>query len=686
MERNQINDKCAVFGIYDPNLDVARTTYYALYGLQHRGQESSGIAVSNGKRFRMRRGMGLVRDVFKRDKDISKLGRGILAVGHNRYSTTGSSHIVNAQPFLLEKDGRQILIAHNGNITNINELKEKVKEMRLHSTSDTEIIGALLLESKENSWEKRFDEVLPQVEGAYSLVIATRDLLFGIRDPYGVRPLALGKLNDGWVLSSEDCIFPGIGATFIREVEPGEAIIIDKNGPKTFYQQKVRSRAFCIFEYVYFARPDSNFYGHSVGKVREKSGEILALESPAKADMVMSIPDSGITAAMAYARVSNIPIGEGVIKNRYIGRTFIQPDQRLRELGIKLKFGPMTVNLKEKRVVVVDDSIVRGNTLRDFVTLLKTYGAKEVHIRIACPPLISPCFYGIDMPTKEELVANKFEKIGENKDITNVEAIRKFIGADSLVYLSINGLLQAAGIHDAKDKSFDIEKTPYCIACMSGNYKISIKENIEKYRLEYKAPKKIVVLISDKGKGTNLQAIIDAVEHKQINAKIVMVISDTQNSEGLGTAKKYNLNIEICSKKEDLLNLLKKHKIDYICLAGWKQIITDNVIDSYPNKILNTHPGIVPDKTNVTFRNPDKTPGLWNKGKLTNNAMQNVLENKSTYAGCSNHFLTKEFDFGPVLGRCFEKVKENDTIDSLYTRLKRKENKMYVDVLKKLCN
>ncbi|MFH1832839.1 MAG: amidophosphoribosyltransferase [Candidatus Levyibacteriota bacterium] len=479
---DKLKDKCAVFGIYDPlinSLDVARISYYALYGLQHRGQESSGIAVSNGKRFKIRRGMGLVRDVFKNDKDITGLGNGILAVGHNRYSTSGSSLICNAQPFLLKKEGRQILIAHNGNIVNTKELKAKVKKIKLNSTSDTEVIGALLLESREEYWEKRFDEVLPQVRGAYSLVIATRDLLFGIRDPYGVRPLVLGKLNGGWVLSSEDCIFSGIGAEFIREIDPGEAVIIDKNGPKSFYRQKVKDRAFCIFEYVYFARPDSNFNNQPVVKVRKRCGEILAKEAPVKADIVMPIPDSGTTAAIAFAEKSKIPFNEGVIKNRYLGRTFIQPDQRLRELGIKIKFGPLRENLKGKKVVVIDDSIVRGTTMRGFITLLKNNGAKEVHLRVACPPITSPCFYGIDTPTKKELIAGRMQ-MKQKKQIVDVKKIKDFLGVDSLSYLSIPGLLEAAGITLAKTKNFDIHQTPYCIACLTGRYKIPVEENFSK--------------------------------------------------------------------------------------------------------------------------------------------------------------------------------------------------------------
>lgn len=472
---DKLHDKCGVFGIYNKERDVARITYYALYGLQHRGQESAGIAVSNGKRFKLRRGMGLVRDVFKTEKHIERLGKGIIAVGHNRYSTTGSSSIYNAQPFLLEKDGRQIVIVHNGNLLNSLELKEKIKEIKLTSTTDTEIVAALLLESKKDNWEERFDDVLPLLRGSYSFVIATRDLLFGIRDPFGVRPLMLGKLNSGWVLSSEDCIFPGIGVKPIREIKAGEAVIIDKNGPKTFFKQKSLGQASCIFEYIYFARPDSAFNKVSIGKVRERCGEILANESSVKADMVMAVPDSGTAAAIGFANKSGIPFGEGVIQNRYIGRTFIQPDPRMRELGVKIKFGPIRVNLKGKRVIVVDDSIVRGTTLRDFVTLLRNYGAKKVHMRIASPPITNSCFYGIDTPTKEELIASQYKE-GQS---VNLKKICKFLGSDSLAYISLTGLLKATGL-----KNLNPQKAPFCTACFTGKYKIPLVGTENKFLLE----------------------------------------------------------------------------------------------------------------------------------------------------------------------------------------------------------
>lgn len=473
MLEDKFHDQCGVFGIYDASgkVDVARIAYYALYGLQHRGQESAGIAVSNGKRFKLRRGMGLVRDVFKTERQMQSLGKGRIAVGHNRYSTTGSSHLRNAQPFCLAKNREQMVIAHNGNLINTKELKRKVKSVKLNSTTDTELIAALLLESKKKKWQDKFLEVLPQLVGAYSLVVGTKDLLFGVRDRFGVRPLILGKLNKGWVLASEDCIFPGIGAKFIREVKPGEVVAIGKRGVKTLINHRLKDGAFCIFEYVYLARPDSTLNSQSVGNVRARSGEILAVESPVKADMVMAIPDSGTTAAIAFAKKSGIPFGEGVIHNRYIGRTFIQPDQRMRELGVKIKFGPMAANLKGKRVVVVDDSIVRGTTMREFIQMLRNYGAREVHIRIASPPIIDPCFYGVDTPQKESLIASHFEN-GEN---VNVEKITEFIGANSLAYLSLKGLLKAAGA--ANDSRF-------CTACFSGKYKIPLNGELGKYQLE----------------------------------------------------------------------------------------------------------------------------------------------------------------------------------------------------------
>lgn len=477
---DKLHDQCGVFGIYAPGLDVARIAYYSLYGLQHRGQESAGIAVTNGTEFKLTRGMGLVRDVFKTDEDIKKLGEGIIAVGHSRYSTTGSSVICNAQPFLLEKDGRPLVISHNGNLINSSELKSQVQEMTLSSTTDSEIVAALLLESKKPTWEERFDDILPRLKGAYSFVIATRDLLFGIRDPFGVRPLVLGQLENGWVLSSEDCIFPGIGATFIREIEPGEAVIIDKHGPKSFYRQPVQQHAFCIFEYIYLARPDSTINSLNVGKVRERCGEILYEESPVDADMVIAIPDSGMTSAIAFARVSGIPLGEGVIKNRYIGRTFIHPDQRMRELGVKIKFSPIVANLKDKRIIVIDDSIVRGTTTREFVNLLRTYGAKEVHLRIACPPIKNPCFYGVDMPTQKELIANKFA----TEDGISIDKICEYLGADSLAYLSLEGLLKATEAKDTDKDNFDAQNTGYCTACLTGKYKIPLEGKEGKFQLE----------------------------------------------------------------------------------------------------------------------------------------------------------------------------------------------------------
>lgn len=678
---DKLHDKCGVFGIYSEKADVARITYYALYGIQHRGQESAGIAVSNGKRFLLKRGMGLVRDVFKTEKHIERLGKGIIAVGHNRYSTTGSSVICNAQPFLLKENERQIVIAHNGNLINSISLKKEIKRIKLTSTTDTEIVAAILLESEKNTWEERFDEVLPKLKGAYSFVIATRDLLFGIRDPFGVRPLMLGKIDNGWVLSSEDCIFPGIGAKLIREVRPGEAVIIDKNGPKSFYQQKVTKKASCIFEYVYLARPDSTFNKVSIGQSRTKCGELLAHEAPTKADMVMAVPDSGTAAAIGFAKESGIPFGEGVIQNRYIGRTFIQPDKHTRELGIKIKFGPMQSNLKGKRIVVIDDSMVRGTTLRDFVKLLKTYGAKEVHVRIASPAITSPCFYGVDMPTKEELIANYFN----NKNGVSVKKIQKFLGANSFAYLSLKGLLKAT-----ESKYLDYQKSEFCTACFSGTYKISITDSVGKFNLESNEKiennlKKIAVLISDTGTGTNLQAIIDGVENKKINGKIVVVISDTEKALGLEKAKKHNLNIEICEKKEMLLEVLRKYNLDYIALAGWRQIVTDDVIKSFKNKILNLHPGIIPKTLKGISKNPDGTHALWNRGKLTDKAIENVFKNETTYAGSSLFLLSRKFDFGKVLKRCFEKVTPNDTIETLYSRLKKKENEMYVIVLQELC-
>ncbi len=461
-----------MFGIYAPGTDVARTTFFALYALQHRGQESAGIATSDGCAAYTHKGMGLVAQVFKED-NLRPL-KGHLAIGHNRYSTTGSSHIRNAQPYLIETMCGPLGVGHNGNLTNAPTLRRKLLErgVGLISSSDSEVITQMLAapppgrESHQPNWGTRIAAFMKEAEGAYSLVILTRDAIFAVRDPLGVRPLCLGELsgdNDvpGYVVASESCALGTIGARYLREVCPGEIVRLDANGLHSIQMREpARNEALCIFEYIYFARPDSVLENQTVHRVRQQLGEQLAREAPADVDLVIGVPDSAIPAAIGYARASGgIPYSEGLIKNRYIGRTFIQPDNRLRRTGVHLKYNPLTTNLAGKRVVLLDDSIVRGNTAGPLVRLLRDAGAAEVHVRVSSPPVRHPCYMGVDMATHEELIA--YHK--------SLEEIRRHIDADSLAYLSHEGMIRAVVPEPRQDRGL-------CSACFTGNYPIRLQE------------------------------------------------------------------------------------------------------------------------------------------------------------------------------------------------------------------
>ncbi|HET7737714.1 MAG TPA: amidophosphoribosyltransferase [Tepidiformaceae bacterium] len=456
-------EACGVFGVYAPGDDVARITFYGLYALQHRGQESAGIATSDGQEFHLRTGMGLVSQVFD-EEDLAFL-RGHIAIGHTRYSTAGGSIACNAQPIVVHDQETQapIALAHNGNLTNFDILKADLEAqgVQFETTADSELIAHLLTLAPAGTWEERFHYVMRRIEGAYSLAIMTRDALFAVRDPMGVRPLCIGRLGTGWVVASESCALEHLGATFEREVAPGEVVQIDAAGIRSFYPVAPAPRqAACTFEYIYFARPDSRLSGQLLYPVREEMGAQLAREFPVDADIVIGVPDSAIPAAIGYAREAGIMYREGLVKNRYVGRTFIQPDQRIREAGVSLKFNPLRDVLEGKRVVVVDDSIVRGTTTPRVVNLLRRAGATEVHMRITSPPIVSPCFFGVDMATKWELIA-------ANK---SVEQIRQHIGADSLGYLSLDGLVHAT----AK------EERDLCNACFTGRYPINVQLQMER--------------------------------------------------------------------------------------------------------------------------------------------------------------------------------------------------------------
>lgn len=439
-----------MFGIFARGEAVARITFFGLFALQHRGQESAGIAVSDGQRLSLYKEMGLVSQVFNED-NLRPL-QGHIAIGHTRYSTADSSRRLSAQPFMLESMLGPIALAHNGNLVNTDELRQKLftRGVGLTSWCDTEILIQILAGAQGNSWLERIRDMMTKVQGAYTLTILTRDALFGVRDPWGFRPLSMGRLNGGWVLASESCALQTIGAYDICEVPPGKIVMINDEGMQMLEGAPPGRRSLCIFEYIYFARPDSVLDGQLIHEVRQELGRQLAREHPVEADLVMSVPDSATPAAIGYAQESGIPYTEGLIKNRYIGRTFIQPDDRLRKAGVALKFNPLSQVLKGKRVVVVDDSIVRGNTSRPTVELLRHAGAREIHMRISSPPIKHPCFMGVDMATYDELIAHRL----------SVEEIRREIGADSLGYLSLEGLIRAVGR--------PIEE--YCTSCFTGVY------------------------------------------------------------------------------------------------------------------------------------------------------------------------------------------------------------------------
>ncbi|MDP6632849.1 MAG: amidophosphoribosyltransferase [Dehalococcoidales bacterium] len=466
-----MHESCAVIGVYAPEEDVARLTFFALFALQHRGQESSGIATADGDGIQIYTNMGLVTQVFTEDS-LSQL-TGHIAIGHNRYSTSGSSEICNAQPMVVGKDPDTIAVSHNGNIVNASYLHEELSAQgyTFNSSTDTEVIASLIASSPEKELIDKIRYAMHRLQGVYCLTLMTKDRLFAVRDPLGVRPLCLGKINGGWVVASETCALDHIGATLVRDVEPGEIISIGENGLES-YREDPERRASCIFEYIYFARLDSTIDGRLLYQARQAMGAGLAEEYPVDADLVVGVPESAIAAAVGYAQKSGIPLAEGLVKNRYVGRTFIEPDQRIRDLGVKLKYNTMPQVLEGKRIVLVDDSIVRGTTTPHVIKLLRKAGAKEVHMRIVAPPIRFPCFFGVDMATYRELLAAK----------KTVDEIRDCIGADSLGYLSINGLIKAVALPQ------DI----FCLACFTGDYPMPVQIEMDKLALESSAAGKQV--------------------------------------------------------------------------------------------------------------------------------------------------------------------------------------------------
>ena len=446
-----LHEECGIFGVHG-HADAAAMTYYGLYSLQHRGQESSGIAVGDGKEVRCHRGMGLVAEVFGRGR-LAQLP-GHLAIGHNRYSTYGSVSVSNAQPLLVNCRSGQLAVAHNGNLVNAASLRRgmEAEGSIFQSDSDTEVILHLAARSRAKDLAGMLSEALRQIRGAASLVFATRDTLVAYRDPHGFRPLALGRVGKATVVASETCAFDLLEAEFVRDIRPGELLLVDGNGQRSLQLESDGPRHQCIFEHIYFARPDSRVFGEKVDRARRRSGKQLAREHPAAADIVIAVPDSSNTAAMGYARVSGLRYEIGLIRNHYIGRTFINPEPGLRSFGVRVKFNPVQGVLAGRRVVVVDDSIVRGTTMRQLVRLIRGAGAVEVHLRIASPPIRWPCFYGIDTPARDELLAARM----------SLEAMRESLGVDSLGYLSLEGL--RACVEDPHN---------YCSACFDGEYPVN---------------------------------------------------------------------------------------------------------------------------------------------------------------------------------------------------------------------
>jgi len=461
---DHLHEECGVIGIYAPELEtVAPMLCYGLIALQHRGQESAGIAVQNGTGMKYYKEMGLVQEVFS-DEIVNKL-RGGIGIGHVRYSTTGESYVANAQPLVVQYKGGSIALAHNGNLVNAMEIRDELEDQgTIFQTSiDSEVIANLIARNYKMGYKEAVIQALRLVQGSFALTIVCDEKLIGVRDPYGLRPLILGRTEDGYVLASESCALDVVGAEIIRDIEPGEMVVIDENGVESTKYTEACTKALCSFEYVYFARPDSDIEGVNVYTSRHNAGQILATDHPVEADLVVAVPDSGTAAAIGYAEKSGIPFGIGMIKNKYLGRTFIQPDQKARELAVRLKLNVLKDNIRGKRLVLVDDSIVRGTTMSRIVAMLKQAGATEVHVRVSSPPVKHSCYFGIDTPTRKQLA-------GADK---SVDEICEMIGADSLGYLDIPGLIESIGMPGE-----------LCSACFSGRYPMAVPKIDSKFVFE----------------------------------------------------------------------------------------------------------------------------------------------------------------------------------------------------------
>jgi amidophosphoribosyltransferase len=621
-DRDGPRDECGVFGAYAPGRDVARLAYFGLYALQHRGQESAGIATCEGGHITTMRELGLVSQVFDEEKLHALAGD--MAIGHVRYSTTGGGAWENAQP-VWRDDGRELALAHNGNLTNAVELYNELTEqgLKLRGTSDSEIMAALLSSraGRGGEWiEDAVAEVMPRLDGAYSTVVMTKHAVVAFRDPHGIRPLALGKLGEHFVVASESCAFDIIGAKLIREVQPGELVSLTERGLEMKQVIEGERPAMCVFEHIYFSRPDTRLENRVLQEVRGRMGEILARQAPVEADLVISVPDSGNPMANGFARESGLPKDDGLIKNRYVARTFIQPGQELRKHGLRMKFNPLREIVAGKRIVVVDDSIVRGNTTRQIVAMLKEAGAKEVHLRISAPPIRHPCHYGIDMSTREEMVAHN----------RSVEEIARELGADSLAYLSMDGVYEAIGT----------PRERHCDACFTGEYPLGDPEAANgKFALVsvgWVSAFRVAVLAS--GTGTNLQAILDRL-HGRGGIEVVGVASDRPDARALERAEGLGITTATFpgpdypdrpTRDAAIGDWLESMGTDLVVLAGYMQLLSPELVRRFPSRILNVHPALLPS-----------FPGL--------DAIGQALDHGVKVTGVTVHFVDEGVDSGPII-------------------------------------
>ncbi|MCL4353854.1 amidophosphoribosyltransferase, partial [Patescibacteria group bacterium] len=576
-----------------------------------------------------------------------------------------------------------IALSHNGNLPNTTSLRKFLSALGIYTNghNDSELMYMLIKYYlvKKYPLEKAILEALPLFTGAYCLLIMTKDKLVAIRDPFGIRPLSIGKLDNGYVVSSETCAMDTINAKFIRDINPGEMVVIDKNGLKshTFASSQEKLD---IFEFIYFARPDSVLLGKRVYEVRKNLGRELAKEYPVKADVVIPVPDSSIPAAIGYANELGIPFEFGLVKNRYIGRTFIMPEQHLRETAVQMKLNPIKEIFKGKRVVLIDDSIVRGTTLKKLVEMVRRAGAKEIHLLSSCPPVKFPDFYGIDTPNQKNLIASRM----------TTAQIKKYMNATSLHYLSYDKMIKATGLPE----------NTFCTSCFNGDYPIDIGANARLVKgIKNKGQntflngrtEHIAVLISDKGTGSNLKAIIEAKRDGKISSTIDLVVSDKKGALGLKHAEENNVPqvVKLLKKSrsrdyygKELGELLNKKGITIAVMAGFATILPPSFFNVFKGVTVNIHPGLIPDEKNKAFLFPDGTKAPWNQGLITDDAVANFLNKK--YAGSTIHLATQEADFGPVLVRKIIPTKPNDTVETLYSRLKKAEHIGLIQSLKKI--